>query len=237
MLLKDSIYIIATVVIISSLLVLVKAIKNKYRNTCNYTITISLICMINLFFYIILIPIKLNLDTGLEFLFLYFFASIAAIINIVTIIICLIKNKKYAENQENLKKLKIIIMLLMLFPALLISIIGFRQKYLINNSDIILIYYSHGNGGFGDGKTFAYAINDIYCEQFDLGINYHGYKIEDYLPKTSRLVSNNEKNLNSYEIKLENNKIIVYKDNKCIHEKKHKYFNIELEKEYYIDHK
>ncbi len=237
MLLKDSIYIIATVVIISSLPVLVKAIKNKYRNTCNYIITTSLICMINLFFYIILIPINLNLDAGLEFLFLCFFASISAIIYIVTIIICLIKNRRNTENQEDLKKLKSIIILLILFPALLISIIGFRQKYLINNSDIILIYYSHGNGGFGDGKTFAYAINDIYCEQFDLGINYHGYKIEDYLPKTSRLVSNNEKNLNSYEIKLENNKIIVYKDNKCIHEKKHRYFNIELEKEYYIDHK
>ena len=237
MFLKSCIYLIAVILSLFSLIILICSIKNKNKNICKCIIVINIIYIIYLFLDLMIIPSVLYVEIGLEILFLYLFAFIAVILYIVSIIICFIKNKKYSNNYDNKKKIKCITLLLLIIPILFFSLVLLRQNYLIKNSNIILIYYSRGNGGFGDGETFAYAINDNYCEQFDLGIDFHGYKVEKFLPENSSQINNNQ-NISNYNITLNTNGILVYKNNKCIHEKQHKshYFNIELEKKFYINH-
>ncbi len=67
----------------------------------------------------------------------------------------------------------------MILPIIAFLSAFFREKYLIDNSNLILEYHSNGNGGF-DGQNFAYAISDNFCEQISIGTQINGYNKNFY---------------------------------------------------------
>ena len=131
-------------------------------------------------------------------------------------------------------------MIVVFLPIIFLLVNVFRTISLFNNSDLILVYYSRGNGGFGDGDKFGYAIGENYCEQFDLGISVSGYDLKKYLPEKVEEITTDE-NLKEFEISFNtswnDNSIIVYKDGKefCKTKNKSHYSNIEFERGFYIN--
>ena len=103
----------------------------------------------------------------------------------------------------------------------------------INSSELILVYYSKGNGGIGDGETFAYAIGKNHCEQFDLGIDLQGEYLKKFLPSNAIEITNIN-DLENYEITLNDDSIVIEKNKQYIYKKKHNknYINVELKKCY-----
>lgn len=237
-LIKNCIYCIGILLSLFSIPILIYSIKNRDKNICKYIISIDIISIVYLFVDLAIVPGILYIDTGLEILFLDFFAFISGIFYIISIVLSLFKNKKIqADNQPNPKKAILIIIILLILPIISLSTVVLKDKYLISNSDLILVYYSCGNGGFGDGETFAYAIGENFCEQFDLGIDIFGSQLKRFLPKTAIEITNIN-NVQGYEITLNNDSILVYKDKQCIYKKKFQshYFNIELKECFYINH-
>ena len=173
----------------------------------------------------------LYIEHDLEILLLLVMSFIAVIVYTVSIIICKIKIKKNNDIQPKSNKLKIVLFVLILLPLCLFLITYLKERYLINNSDLVLVYHSSGNGGFGDGETFAYAISDNYCEQISLGTATWGYHIDEFLPKDAIEIDNID-DFNGYKIvfneERKDNSISVYKNGKKICKKKNKahYFNI-----------
>lgn len=105
---------------------------------------------------------------------------------------------------------------------------------MLNNSELIIIFNSDGNGGIGDSDTFAYTINKNLCNQFDLGIDTDGYEIKKYLPKELKETNDLEK-LN-YDVIIDDNETIHVYDNKkeiCKFNNDSKYSNIEFIKAFY----
>ncbi len=88
------------------------------------------------------------------------------------------------------------------------------------NSDLVLVYNSRGNGGFGNSKKFAYAINEKYCKEVSLGIGIGDYSLVEYLPKKSKKIDNIEdiSNLGDYNVPFNSNDkyISAYKNSKLI---------------------
>ena len=236
MLIKDCIYYIAILLSLCAIPILLCSIKNKNRNICKGIISINIIYIIYLFIDLAIVPSILSIEIGFEILLLYLLALVSSVLYIISIILCLTKMRKTQIYEKSNKTIVAVIVLLVL-PILFFSLTFFREKFLINNSDLILVYYSGGNGGFGDGETFAYAISENYCEQFSLGIDFHGYSIEKFLPKTATEIKNIE-DMRDYEITLNNDNILIYKGKKSIHKKQYKsnYFNIEFERGFYINH-
>ena len=103
------------------------------------------------------------------------------------------------------------------------------------NSDLVLVYNSHGNGGIGDIKYFAYAVNEKYCKEISLGIQVGDYSLIRFLPEKAKKIDNIEdiSNLSNYNIPFSSNEkyISVYKNGKCIHKKQlnSSYFNIDFD--------
>ena len=108
------------------------------------------------------------------------------------------------------------------------------------NSDLVLVYNSRGNGGFGNSMEFAYAINEKYCEEISLGIGVGDYSLVEYLPKKAKKIDNIKdiSNLGNYNIPFNSNDkyISVYKNGKLIHKKQlnSSYFNIGFDGGFYI---
>ena len=154
--------------------------KKNYKN-------ILAVCIINSIFLLFLnlkAPSLLSLDLGFETLLLFLISIIAGLIYIITVIVCRYKiNKNYSKDiQENIleeipedipynKHFAFAAKLVILIPILIFSFVFFKELYLIRNSDLILIYTSRGNGGLGDSHSFAFAVNDQYCESFDIGVD------------------------------------------------------------------
>ena len=124
-------------------------------------------------------------------------------------------------------------------PAVFIISNIIKVKKMFNSSNLIVVYESEGNRGFGDYEEFAYAIGENFCEQFDLGIRYEGSYLKKYLPRTA-VEKTNINDISDYKITFneswEDNSITVYKGSKKVCEKKNKshYFNIEFKKAFYI---
>lgn len=171
---------------------------------------------------------------GLEILYIYMFIISGWILYGVSIIINLVKFKKLNIVSNNKKKMIItsILLFLLVFPILTIYFKVLNDKKIINNSDLILVYSSDGNGGFGDSDTFAYAVSDNYCTEFDFGIDLDGYYLKEFLHNNIEEANN----LGSYKIEFneswEDNSAMIYKNDKlmCKVKNKEHYFNIELEK-------
>ena len=236
MLIKNCICCVAIFISLISIPILIYSIKNKDRNICKYIIYIDIIHIVYLFIDLTILPFVLYVEIGLEILFLDLFAVISGIFYIISIVLNAIKMKKIKMDvQTKPKKVIIVCIIFIVLPVLLFSASILRNKYLISNSDLILVYYSSGNGGLGDGETFAYAIGEDFCEQFDLGIVLRGYELQKFLPQNAvEIVDIND--VEDYKIIIDNNSILVYKDDQCICQSEHNYFNIKFEKGFYIKH-
>ncbi len=235
MLLKSCIYFILIVISLLSIPILIYSIKNKKQNNSKGIKTIIFFYIIYLILGIVVIPNIFCLDTGLEILVLDFLVLIAIINYIISIIICSKKIKQSNEKFSLSKKKLVFILLLIILPILLVFSSFIKEYYLIMNSDLILVYNSQGNGGFGDSKEFAYAINERYCEEISLGIGVEDYSLVKYLPKKAKKIENIEdiSNLSNYNIHFSNNDkyISVYKNGKIIHKEQLNsiYFNIDFD--------
>ena len=259
MLIKNCIYFIILAINLFSLPALVYSIKNKNESICKNIIIVDIAYMIYLFANVVVLPEVLYLDLGLEILFLAFASLIAEIIYIISIILCSRKIKKNASTNTNTdaetntdadtvantnlhsKSIKILLVtiLLLTLPVLLFSGSFLRESYLIRNSDLILVYDSRGNGGFGDSEIFAYAVSDDYCEPITLGLDIGGYDLEKFLPKTKTVKEIDDvENIRNYDVTVDDNGILIYKNNKLIHKKQHAshYFNIDFERGFYLGH-
>lgn len=237
MLIKNYIYCISIILSLLSIIYLIWSIKNKNKYICNWIIIVNttyiLYLIINLFIRDILyIPV------GFEVLIMYLIEFISGILCISSIVINLIKKQKLRHTQKSTNVMLMAIFSVLL-PAILLSASIIRNKILINNSDLILVYESNGNGKF-DNKTFAYAVGENFCEQFDLGIEIGGHNLEKFLPANAVEI-NNPKDID-YEIVFneswEDNSISVYKNNEKICKTKNEshYFNIDFEKGFYLKH-
>ncbi len=201
------------------------------KNLLKVNIVYILYSLLSTFFF----PLILSLDMGVDAILLYLMTFISVICYIISIIILAKKHKKVEANSSP-KTLKAIIFVLILLPIILFTGSYLKEQYLIKNSDIVLVYYSRGNGGLGDGGNYAYAINEKYCEEISLGITIDGYDLKKFLPKKA-IETTDTGNIKNYNVELdEDRKFLVYKNGKLIHQKTNfKYFNNELKKVFYIN--
>ena len=234
MLLKNCICIIIIFLSILSIPILIYTVKNKDKNIGKSIIFIDIIYILYLFIISVYGPHILNIEIGFDYLLIYLLAFISGILYLISIILNSIKIKKLQIYKYKYKYIvAIIIIILLVFPILFLSLNIFKERFLINNSNLILVFESSGNGGFGDSETFAYAIGENFCEQFDLGTSISGYHLKEYLHKNlieinnvntmnndemTFNISHNDKNIDNYKIKFntsyENNIIIIYKNEK-----------------------
>ncbi len=241
MLLKNCIYFILIVISLLSIPILIYSIKNKNKNNSKSIKIIIIFYIIYLILGAVVIPDILCLDIGLEFLLIEFVVLIAIIIYLISTIICSKKIKKSNEIFSLSKKTIVFTLLLIILPILLFLGSFIKEYYLIMNSDLVLVYNSSGNGGFGNSTEFAYAINEKYCEEISLGIGNGDYSLVEYLPKKAKKIDNIKdiSNLGNYDIHFDSNDkyISVYKNGKLIHKEQlnSSYFNIDFDGGFYIN--
>ena len=237
MLLKNCVYFILIVISLLSVPILIYSMQDKNKNNSKNIKIINIFYIIYLIIVFLCIPDVLCLNVGLEFLPIVFICLIAIIIYLISTIICSKKIKKSNEISSLSKKALLFIIL----PVLLFFSSFLREYYLIMNSDLVLVYNSSGNGGIGDGKEFAYAINEKYCKEVSLGIKVGDYSLERYLPKKAQKIDNIEdiSNSSNYNIPFSSNDkyISVYKNGKLIHKKRlnSTYANIDFDGGFYIN--
>lgn len=232
MLLKNCIYGLIFLISLSSLILLLFSIESKNKHVCRI---IKIIDIVYIFYLICIIFIKegLALAYQLNILFYEGLGVVALLLLIISIIICSVKRKNLNIDIKQ-KKANVVMLILLVIPIISFMSMYFREKYLINNSDLILVYYSGGNGGLGDGVNFAYAINDDYCKEISIGADINGYDMKKFLPKTFSKVNTEyiQALKTAYEVKYNNKEgtILIYKNEKCIHKKKinSQYFNVDL---------
>ncbi len=194
------IYFLIGVGLFISIIQLILSTRNKNRYICKWYIFLE-ISYIIMFILEIILTHKLYLPIGFDFLFIEFAALIGGMINIISLIINFTKKgdaKKYGYDNSK-KSVMTISLLLVLIPLILITSFIICTQIMINNSELIVIYRSSGNGGIGDSKYFAVAIGDDYCKEFDLGIESGGIYLKNFISKDYNQVLEYEQ-LNGYEI-------------------------------------
>lgn len=226
-------YLLTIFICVFSLITLIYSIVNKEKYVLKSMLIISIMYIIYLIVGIYLIN-YLHVYFGLEIIYVYMFIIVGLVLYGISIIINLVKFKKIKKESSDKKKLvmTLIVLVLLISPVLTIYFKLLHDKNIISNSNLILVYSSDGNGGFGDSDTFAYAVSDNYCTEFDFGIDLDGYYLKEFLP--NNIEEANE--LGSYKIEFneswEDNSVMIYKNDKlmCKVKNKEHYFNIELEK-------
>lgn len=236
MLIKLCVYIVSLVLSMSSVLVLIYSIKNKEKKMCKSVILISSVYIAYLIANLGVLGI-FNVPYGLEILYISLLVFIGGILYIAAIVVSVKKRKRLLDNREEKKPMVVAVVLLML-PLLVTSMGVLRNIYLIDNADLIMVYYSHGNGGIGDGDYFAYAININSCSQFDLGIDIGGHDLKKHLSKNAIQIKD-EKDTKGYSVTLNDDRIVVYDGSKKVCEKEFisRYSNIDFERGFYINRK
>ena len=226
-------YLLTMFICVFSLITLIYSIVNKEKYVLKSMLIISMMYIIYLIVGIYLIN-YLHVYYGLEIIYVYMFIIGGLVLYGISIIINLVKFKKIKKESSYKKKLvmTLIVLLLLISPVLTIYFKLLHDKNIISNSNLILVYSSDGNGGFGDSDTFAYAIGDNYCTEFDLGIDLDGYYLKEFLPANIEEVNEMGMYKTKFNESWEDNSVVIYKNDKFICEIKNKehYFNIELEK-------
>lgn len=232
---RNFIYYMPIVISVIGILSMVFAIKNKSRNNNKFIIVFNIINILYLFVISVLIHNFLPIIVDLTILIIWLISIIGGILYLISTIICICKRKKLNDNFDNKLNSKIF-KILIVVPIIVFALVLFKETYLINNSEFILEYQSDGNGGFGDSHDFVYVISDKYCTEIsvdvDLSYNYYNRML---LSKNVREVNEDELQNKGYKVVIDNQYIIVYKNQKLIHKKKlnDSYFNIELDSIYY----
>lgn len=237
MLIKHRIYIVALILIFFSSPVLIISIINKNPNVSKKMITLTLICILYLVIDILILGSVLNVGVGLEILLFYTGGIISGVIYIISMIINIVKKYKYSGQLENVSastpKCNIIALVIIL-PFVFISSRVIRDLIVVKNSDMILVFYSSGNGTIGSGEYFAYAVKDDNCRQFDLCIDYN---IEKILPDDFEKFGSRgyEDSAGGYKVYVKNSVIRIWNGEKKIFEYDHpigRYYNISLKEAY-----
>ena len=238
MLIKSCVYLISILISIFSVISLVFSIKNKNKHLCKWIIGINISYVLYLLAMYLVLDF-LYIPVGLEILYLNFLVIISIILYFISIIINVNKKKKLRSGIKN-NKIILIPVLLILMPVFFTLFFTFENKKIISDSNLIVVYKSSGNGGFGDIKNFAYSINNDRCIEFDLGIDLGSYSLKRFLPRNAIEISNiNE--LDEYTITFSEEKnissIIVYKNNNKICQVKNKshYYNLDFDRAFYIN--
>lgn len=226
--------VISTVFAIFSLY---NAIRCKDLKRNKLIIIFNIINLIYLYMIAVQIPEWIPININLSILFTWIFSEVGTFLFILSTIICLIKRKKATNDSKNYKRFKIATIILLVLPVIIFIPIFGRELYLVNNSNIILIFHSSGNGGIGDSKDFTYVINDNYCEITSLKLTSNNFLLpkakevteEELLKYGYKFIWEGEKPHRKY------NTIKLYKDDKLIHEKEidKSFFNNRLEHIYY----
>lgn len=238
MLVKNCLYSIVIILNLLSVPIFIYSIVNKNKKICKGIICMALMYILYLFLGLTYVPYVLYINIGLEVILLWFSSFVSGLFYTISIIICLVKIKKNKSDCRDLKKLNFVIPILIILPILFFGQSFLREYHILKNSELILVYYSAGNGGIGAGRNFGYAINDNYCKEISLGIEINGYYMENILPKSSINIDNIEElNDYSYDVKVNSQGIFVYKNGTLIHSKKHKYgySNNRFERGFYIN--
>ncbi len=241
MLIKNWIYCIALFLSIFSIYTLKKTKENKNIYICKNIILISSIYIIYILLNLAMVGI-LDIPVQLDIIYINLSSLIAIILYAISIISNTIKLKKLSEYTKDKKNIIKTVILLTL-PILLLSLNVLKDKYFIDKSNLIVVYKSNGNGGFGDGDTFGYAIGNDFCKQIDLGLEVWGSGLKKYLNNDITEIDNTEDLINKtkYKIIFEKTKefsetnAIIYKDNNqiCKVHNKGRYSNIDLKKAFY----
>lgn len=164
MLLKGCMYLILIALILAAIPMLFYSIfgrtNKKYPLILN-TVFIIYLIVINVCL-IMLNPFEFDYNLGL--LYSYICSPIAGAIYLIAAIVCIVKMKK-KELPES-RKVRISTILLTTLPILLFFVCWAREWYLIQNSNVIVTY--EVGSGF-NSESFAYAINENYCEEISIG--------------------------------------------------------------------
>ena len=240
MLIKNLINVMVFIISVFSILNLIYSIKNKNKYICKNIIVVSSFYIIYLILLFI-IENLLSLPIGLEILYFMVMLVVAVLLYIIAIVLNVKKMKKTDINIKA-KKYLFVTLLLILLPVLVVSAKILKDVHMLNSSNLIVIYESDGNGGLGDGTTFAYAIGDDFCKEFDLAIDIGGLYLVDFLKKEPVVIDdeNEISDMTDYVISFdefaEDDNFFVYKNDKvvCEIDVNSKYFNIDFEKAYYI---
>lgn len=241
MLIRECIYLIETLISLFSMPILIYSILTNDKNICKQIVRISVIYIIYMI-YLFLFLGQFNIyEIPYDFgaIMIWFYMFIATVLYIIAIIISKMKQKKLKQQYPNKNRLTIIVITVIIFFQLFLYGNVLQDKHYINNSDLILIYHSSGNGGIGASDEFAYAIGEDFCEQIDLGINISGHYFKKFLPKSTNAVEITDINdIKNYEIIFKSNRTLVYKGKEYVCEKKHKsdYSNIKFKKGFSINH-
>lgn len=228
---RDFIYYMPIIISIIGIVSIILALKTKDKKSNKCIIVMNIINIIYLISISLLIPMLLPIIVDLGIIIIWFLSFCGGILYIISISICLFKRKKLEDITENKNMFKYVL-IIVLIPIILFMIILGREIYLIKNSNILLSYYSAGNGGFGDSDEFTYVINDKYCKEISIAIRYSNL----FIPKSAREIDEDELQSLGYNIVLDNdNYILIYKNNELIHKERinESYFNINLKKIYY----
>ena len=237
MLIESCIKLMLGLIYIGSITSIIIAVDNKNKDKCRWITYVNLAFI----FYIItlaMLPNMLYLPVGLELL-LYGLASFVAIIlNIISVIINTKKAKKLKGKAALTidKKVRYFAIAVIAIPFVAVAACLIDNVYTIRSSELILAYRSAGNGGFGDTDYFAFGVKDGRCRQFDLGADFNGYKLKQFLPKSAHEVA--ESDLHGYEVSYKDGVFTAHKDGKqiCSVATGDRYFNIDLERVYYNQH-
>lgn len=240
MLIKTRLYLIAIIFIILSVVALLFSIRNKNAATCKVMAWACGLAIVFLWASIFLGPL-LCVNFNLEILFFYLFGAIGSVVYIVSIVINVAKRKSimktyFATEFNAPHSLKVFLLLLFILPVLFASFRIVRDRVLIATSDAIVVFYSGGNGGIGDSKLFAFAIDGKKCKQFDLGIE---LGLDELVPKAMVRVKpyREDWTVGEYHFTMDENEGLIFKkDGQKFYQyntHKHDYFNIDLQEAYY----
>ena len=162
-------------------LVLSKKAKNK-----NLLKGVAVVSIVYVIYPILLSMLSLSLTMSDIFSFEWelnfsVMSCISGILYIISAVLSIRKIKCDKSVSEKSKKIWIVVAVLLAVPVLALSAVFFRGYYLIQNSDLVLVFHSKNGGGSLSGwQTFSYAISGDKCEQFDIGGN-----IENFFPENA----------------------------------------------------
>lgn len=176
-------WIIDWFLILFSIPTMILSTKAKNKNLLKGIAVVSIVYVIYL---ILLFELELTFwlsdifSFGWELKF-FFMSCISGIFYILSAVFSMKKIKSDKSVSEKSKKIRIVFAVFLAVPVLALSAVFFRGYYLIQNSDLVLVFSSkNGGGDLSGSQTFSYAVNGDKCEQFDLG-----GKIENFLPENT----------------------------------------------------
>ncbi|MBR5967314.1 MAG: hypothetical protein IK001_01835 [Lachnospiraceae bacterium] len=237
MLIKTRLYLVAIILIILSIASLIVSIRNKNAAYCRY---LSLLCCVGIIYLFIDLAVlvgALGLGIGLEVLLLYAAGAAAGVVYAAAIAVNARKRKTLLQAGDGSlpAAMKILAAVLILLPVIFISVRIVRDRILIARSDALVVFDSRGNGGIGDGRSFAYAIRGDECKPFDLHI---GYGLKKIVPEGAVKAKSDwdGADMGQYRINIKNSDISILRGDEEIFRYDSStgpYFNIDISECYY----